>query len=152
MSISDRELDRRLAGLAREAEAPGHLWQRIEAGMNRRASPWRPAWAAVAASVLVAALVVTLVPVDRTGNGFPAEWDVIASSSQRLLDLSLYEIAGPASTGGMAAGWQTHHDAVEELKKALEQNPGNALLLDLLVRARLREMEMINGFNETWRV
>jgi hypothetical protein len=157
MSLSDRELERRLAALPREAEAPETLWRRIEAGIETGieagAAPRRPVWFATAASVLVAALAVWLVPVERPGNGWlPPDWEVIAATNRHLLELSLQETRVHPAVVAEPAGWGNHSRAVEELKKALEKNPGDPLLLDLLTRARLREMELVNEFAETWRV
>lgn len=150
MSVTERELDRRLDALTRRSDAPEALWSAIERRLARR-RPWMAPAAAAAAVCLavLAGLLVTddsLQPPDRSVMEPPiletmarAEMGVMRRSAPDQV-AALLEAGGP----GLMQGWAVNQAAIGDLETALDARPGNRDLLDQLARARLRQSGLVN--------
>lgn len=141
MRIDDRELDRRLAALPRVTDAPEALWPGIERRLGARG--YRIRTGAVAAALLAALagwlwFQPGLTPhvADPAAVAFAAEADRMGVGAPEVTWIALDEDWHQA--------WRDNEAAILELERALEQHPGNALLLDFLAQARLRQSRLIN--------
>jgi hypothetical protein len=145
MTLSDSDLDRRLAALTRQAAPPAAVWERIDQRIRQPRRPWLP----VAAAATVAALGLGLVLLLANPWGEPAHRP---GSQQIAAEIQAMRQGSPEHhwrqpttlNGGLEQAWEDNQAAIAELEKALERNPDNTLLLEFLVRARLRQSELIN--------
>ncbi|WP_406672942.1 hypothetical protein [Natronospira sp.] len=152
MTLTDRELDHRLNALPREAAPPEGIWQAIERGIRRQSRHRVLSGLAVAASVLTLGLLVWLAPSPQSPEVEKQQWATLESASQALLQHSPAAIAEAFGGHSNPPGWETHRAAVLELEQAVAENPGDPLLLDLLIDARLREMQLMNRVEPEWRI
>jgi hypothetical protein len=145
MTISENELDRRLAALPRTTETPDQLWSGIDQRIDQGRWPWLNrvgALAAFAAAVVVAILVVEPPSLQALHPGavvIHAEIEAMNRQSPAKHWVQPVNI-----NGGLTAAWEENQAAIEELESALARNPDNQLLMDFLVRARLRQSELVN--------
>jgi len=139
MTMNDQELDRRLAALTTESEPDASLWPAIE----RRLAPSRSRPAAVAAvSLMLLLLIMTLPRMDQD-----------ATETGRLTDTRVHEIpaldpapqwvARAEQLPALMNAWQDNRQAGAQLEQALENDPGNPLLLEFLGKSRLREARLV---------
>ncbi len=142
MTISDQELDRRLAALTRTSDAPESLWHRIEPRLSRRRWPSLVAAGFGIAAMLVAALVVFEQSEPDSAPALHIMVSAEAEAMRRQAPTAPWPL--PTSNKGLNAAWEENLAAITELEQALKRNPGNTLLLEFLVRARLRQSELIN--------
>jgi len=142
MTIDDRELDRRLHALTREAEpAPGG-WRSIERrmGLRRRI----PAAATAAAAVLAVGALVVFRLAPEAGGG-PEMRRLVAAevTAMRAAAPGQRAVAQLDSPEALMRAWQDNRDAIAELEAALARDPDNELLLEFLREARLRQARLI---------
>jgi|GEM_PF-3415574 len=162
--ISDRDLDKRLARLEEQATHGTDLWPAIARRLDEsteNSGRFHRLWV-LAAGLMATAIVLVIL---QSGPGSPGEArtqlasqtkaEVIASSGQLLVGLDspdfsrISPVLETGKTPDFSNEWATHRDAVEELENALEQHPDNGLLLDLMTRARLRELAIAD---QLWRI
>lgn len=142
MSIDDEELDRRLAALTREAPSDASNWHRIERRIRPRRH-WRLS-AAAAGVALAAGLVVVLQLEPSATDGervhafTVAEIRAMRASAPTQLALEQVD-----SAEALMQAWAENRAAIDELEAALARDPGNALLLEFLREARLRQARLI---------
>lgn len=141
MNMHDTELDRRLAALPRVVETPEALWP----GIERRLTARTPRiWAAAVGTGLLAAIAGGLW---IQGGLVPRPVDpaaVVVATEVENMGLSAPRVTRTAVDEGWQAAWEDNEAAIRELEQALENHPGNVLLLDFLAQARLRQSRMIN--------
>lgn len=141
MNVHDAELDRRLAALPRVIDAPEALWPGIERRLTARGPR---IWAGAVAAGLLAAIAGGLW---IQGEIAPRSIDpaaVVVAAEVENMGLSAPRVTRTAVGEGWQAAWEDNETAVRELEQALENHPGNVLLLDFLAQARLRQSRMIN--------
>jgi len=141
----DAELDRRLAALTRSIEPEAGNWRRIEQRIGHRSNPFR--WPlALAAGLLLGAfgLVLFQAAVERRpGNAMPEQWSLAEADAMRSSAPQARAVATLDASDALASAWRENRDAIGELERALERDPGNRLLLEFLAEARLRQVELI---------
>lgn len=142
MTINDRELDRRLAALTREADPAPENWISIERRIRARRWP-----AALAAAVLlgVAALVVMQAGPDlgpSTGADAFVR-DQVNEMRAAAPDARAVAMLDPA--GSVMDAWRENQAAIGQLEKALQRDPGNRLLLEFLAEARMRQARLMHN-------
>ncbi len=142
MTISDQELDRRLAALTRTSDAPKSLWHKIEPRLSRRRWPSLAAAGFGIAAMLVAALVLIEPSEPDSAPAFHLMVSAEVEAMRRQAPAAPWPL--PTSGNGLSAAWEENLAAITELEQALKRNPGNTLLLEFLVRARLRQSELIH--------
>ena len=150
--IDDSELDRRLDALTRVAEPPVGAWSAIEHRIRkRRRSMAVPAGLAAAAVVFGVALVVSQLGSAPTYPGGAAEAMQAEVRAMRVAAPETPVLADAESPEALMAAWQDNQQAIEQLEQALENDPGNRMLLEFLTEARLRQARLVRsiGRNKT---
>ena len=145
MTITRGELDDRLAALDREVHPPDRVRRKLSRRMDAAGSRWR-GWLAVAAGLgAVSLLVVHLANRPETGAG--REFDArLVSGDVSLLTADPVDADWAAHADrpdGLDRAWAENEAVINELKQALEAEPGNLLLLELLAEARQNQAELI---------
>lgn len=150
MNITDKELDRRLAALPRETDTPEALWPIIE---QRIAHRHRRTWlGGIAAAVLLGVLAALIANHFRDFQQFDLQGTASLAATVIAAEVEAMGRAAPdpgndlfeGGAGSLESAWNVNQNAIDELERALKNNPGNRLLLDLLARARLRQSELVN--------
>lgn len=141
--IRDRELDDRLAALAREFDPDDAVWRQIDSRIRPRR---RVALAAVATAVLaIGALVAGRLAMEPGGPSNMQRLvsaEVTAMQASAPEELSLDRLGSPEE---LMRAWTENRDAIAELESALARDPDNRLLLEFLAEARLRQSQLINS-------
>ncbi len=146
-AVHDRDLDRRLAQLTREAAPPPAAWAGISKRIHRPRRVAVPLASAAAAVVAFAALL-QLLPGDDSARTGPIQ------DPGRVLvqaEAEAMRRAAPVATGGLvdalplAEAWAENQTAIDELEAALTRDPDNRMLLDFLAEARLRQVRLLNS-------
>lgn len=143
MSMDDEQLDRRLAELPREAEPDDAVW----AGIERRIRPARRWPAGVAAGLALAAGLAVIVQIATRAP----EPTAMASAARAEAEMRAMRAGAPArlaldrigSSEALMAAWAENRAAIEQLERALQRDPDNALLLEFLREARMREAGIV---------
>ena len=145
MTLDDRTLDERLAGLPRQADPDVGSWQAIESHIAREQQQWFGRIAsglAVAASLVVALLVTT--PPDSPPSSVSG-WVISAEIEAMQHQVSWTDVPEPdVINAGLTTAWSENEQAIAELERALARNPDNLMLMDFLAQARLRQSELIH--------
>lgn len=171
---TDDKLMARAAGLAKEMAPERDLWPGIEAAIGLPARRRRTPYVAQAAAVLLLVAgssfvtytfmgketVVVERPVDdglvleqasfggqyELSNGYKLARTNLEAQMQRELDK-----LSPEARAGVEQNLTVIRDAINEINAALEQEPGNALLQDLLMktyREELAVMRKVGGLTQ----
>lgn len=141
MSLSDRELDRRLGRLTGHWTPAPDTWRRIRAriaGDHRRSMGLRAAiWLGAAAALAGVALL-------RPNPAAEPGIVTLAIESQALLRDEHDATHGlPVMPEVLEPGWHAHREAVAEIRSALRAHGPDPVLLDLLAEARFRETRLL---------
>jgi hypothetical protein len=144
MSMDDEELDRRLAELPREAQPDDAVW----AGIERRMQPARRWPAGLAAGLALAAAGLAAIVQIATRAPEPT---AMASAARAEAEMRAMRAGAPArlaldrigSSEALMAAWAENRAAIEQLERALQRAPDNALLLEFLREARMREAGIV---------
>lgn len=141
MTIDERTLDARLDALPRSSQVPESVWQSVASRLNTAPRHRRPlaTIAALAAALALAVLVVR--EPDPAAPGAP----VIRAEAQAMRQQAEWQglDEGAIENGGLAEARRVNQEAIGELERAIESDPGNPLLIDLLAQARLRQSELV---------
>lgn len=149
MTLNDRQLDRRLAALTREAEPGSDHWPAIERRIGTRRRWGLPvAASAAAALVLAVAALRVLGPGPGSQPSGAADLQAVVSAEARAMQASAPEqnaAIRARSPEALMRAWSDNQRAIEEIESALARDPGNPLLLEFLAEARLRQARLINS-------
>lgn len=144
MTLSDEQLDRRLAALDDRCDPPESAWRSIQSQLSARRRRWpvMAIAAALAAVSLVLVLIMTLEPADRH-DARPGE-QVVSDDPVPAADLDPARwLPMLARQPVLDAAWSENEAAIRALKAALADQPDNLLLQEFLAEARLRQSELI---------
>ncbi len=145
MSLSDRQLDQRLARLRHPAEPDPRLWQGIAPKLARRRRVW-PLWLSAGSAVAAVVLLTVLAVPPRLGSPLDAS-DRIVGAEIRAMDAhapSVADLEGARLGEVLGGAWDENEEAIAELEQALARQPGNPMLIQFLAQARLRQSELIH--------
>jgi hypothetical protein len=143
MTLSDRELDRRLAALPRHTETPSQHWQVIAARLDTPARRWPPMATAAIGIAACLALALLVVDPDAGVHSDTAAFIVATEIQAMRTQASGIEQSGGRLTTEMSGAWEQNQDAIDELEHALARHPDNPMLIDFLAQARLRQHQLI---------
>jgi hypothetical protein len=137
MTISDQELDRRLAALDRRCDPPDEVWERIPKQLPRHHSRSGWPWLAMAAALAGLAIGLLVMLADP-------EW-MAPESPPGLAEQSDAEPWRPTVQHQPVfdAAWQENEAAIRRLEQALVSEPDNLLLREFLVEARFRQSALV---------
>lgn len=144
--MDDFELDRRLDALSRSASvAPGN-WAAIESRIHRRRWPVARLSAIAAAAVLAGvALVVSQIAPEPVPSGGMAEAMQAEVQAMRASAPAPLAVSAGDSPAALVAAWQENQQAIVQLEQAMEDDPGNRLLLEFLTEARMRQARLVRS-------
>ncbi len=170
---TDDELMARGARLAQEIAPERDLWPEIEAAISRPARRWTPYFAQAAAVLLLIAgssfvtytfMGKETVVVERPVDGglvleeasFGGQYELadgykLARTKLETQMQHEVEKLSPETRAGVEQNLAVIRDAIAEINAALEQEPGNALLQDLLMktyREELAVMRKVGGLTQ----
>jgi hypothetical protein len=176
MSDERKPKVRNLSELPRGIAPPHDLWPQIAAHLTaqdaaeRRPSSRAPRlrWAALAASLAAAVAVGVwigrgMLPLSPPGTGVrgPSPTEMIGASYVndpryreqraallRTLDARLASLP-PESRAKVRASLATIHQSMRDIEAALGQDPGNALLQELLIDTYQDEMRVLTALQDT---
>lgn len=147
MTLNDRELDRRLAALTREAEPGSDHWPAIERRIGARRRWGLPVAASAAAALVLAVAALRVLGPESEPSG-AADLQAVVSAEARAMQASAPEqnaAIRARSPEALMRAWSDNQRAIEEIESALARDPGNPLLLEFLAEARLRQARLINS-------
>ena len=154
--MDDRQLDRRLDALTRTAEAPPGNWAAIERRIGKPRRSWAlPAGFAAAAVLSGVALVFSQIGPAPPPAGGLAETMQTEMQAMRVAAPEAPAASSTDSPATLMAAWQDNQQAIAQLEQALEQDPGNRMLLEFLTEARMRQARLVrsidrnDGHNQT---
>lgn len=139
MKLSDAELDLRLGQLTRDAAPPSRVWRGVARQLPAAKRRVRASMAIAAVVALcVLAFVHRLGPNDVMSPPpeAPEAWLVPSPGISDWQPVLLEQ-------AGLDVPWNANQRAIGALQQALEDDPGNPMLLEFLARARLRQAELI---------
>jgi len=159
MNLSESQLDTELGALPREIEPPSDLWP----GIARRALQQRPrAWLLNSAAALaVTSLVALMLRASHYGNhsvpsplhdgssamsvNFMLPNAARYQAARAALEATFYErlkLLRPETRTAIEANLQIIHKANDDIRRALEKDPGSPLLLQLLTETYQQEFDL----------
>ena len=169
---NEEALDRALEGLAREIQPPRDLWPEIDAAIapaKERFWQWRVAASVFATSLLIGLLLeppgrpetpvadagITLeelVPVENEAvlrySGFDAEFIAVREQSLEQLADRLADLP-PATRGVILGNLNIIRQSIAEINAAIEREPNNVELQQLLQIAYRQEMAIVSTVSES---
>ena len=168
--MSDREdrLDRAIADLSREIHPERDLWPGIESRLATKHGgfwQWRLAASVFAATVLIGMLIIP--PSDGGGvtaytpsevphadpelfrySGLDAEFVRVHDNALEVLAEQLSELP-PATREVVIANLKIIRASIAEINEAIEREPNNVQLRQLLRMAYEQELAIVNGIRRT---
>ena len=142
MTLSDEQLDRRLAALDDRCDPPEAAWRSIQSQLSARRRRW-PVMALAAALAALSLVLVLIMALDPAGRSDLSPADQVVMDAPAAEPDQARWLPMLARQPVLDAAWKENEAAIRALKAALADQPDNLLLQEFLAEARLRQSTLI---------